>query len=251
MDRGIDPESKAWQKDNLTNEDTPISHIGREQAERTAELLLKEVDLSKSILISSPWLRCMQTALPFTRASKLKLCLDPAYGEGAEFCSHAAPGHAEEKDFKGLVNLNYKDILGGKSPTTEMVDVATALEKRFGFEEGRSIVIFSHADPCIFLAAALAKVKTDKINCASPCAMYTLQCFKEGQPYKVVRNGRIDHLGVYGQTKPWHHDVECVKLWRNFGWPPPEVRGDDDTEEGRKLKETLVKFLEGYHKLHF
>eukprot|EP00466_Bigelowiella_natans_P013778 jgi/Bigna1/144691/aug1.90_g19399 len=145
------------------------------------------VDLSSCIIIASPWLRCMQTSLPFAKASKLELHLDPAVGEGAEFCTHDAPPHEKEEPFKGLVDTSYKPLLEGKAPKTDMTNVAEALENRFGFEEGRTIVIFSHADPCIYLAAALAKMKPNAMNCTSPTAMFTLEQEKKGEVYRVRR----------------------------------------------------------------
>jgi len=241
MDRGIDEESKAWQKDNAQNEDTPISYIGRDQAKEVAKFILQEVDPSKIIIISSPWLRCMQTGLPTAKESKVKMGLDPAFGEGAEFCTHDAPDHAIEESFKVNVDPEYKTLLDGKKPETSMKNVATALEERYGFEDGRAIVIFSHADPCIYMAAALTQKASTEINCCSPCAMWTLVQSKAGEPYSIVRNGRIDHLSLYGETKPWHHNQDCVKMWKELGWPPPEK----DEDDGNALK----SYLEKYHKL--
>lgn len=240
MDRGIDAESKAWQKNNRTNEDTPISCIGRRQAEQMADLLMKETDVSNTILISSPWLRSMQTGLPFAKASKLKYCLDPAFGEGAEFRSHDSPDNAIRPEFKDLVDSSYLPLLEGKDPDTNMKNVAGAMEKRYGFKEGRSIVIFSHADPAIYLAAALAKTGSENMNVASPCATWTLKQYKEKEPYKIIRNGRIDQLKIYGQTKPWHHNPVLEKMWQEHGWPPPE----------QSTKDELAKYMEKYHKLH-
>mmetsp|Transcript_1287 Transcript_1287/g.1826 ORF Transcript_1287/g.1826 Transcript_1287/m.1826 type:complete len:258 (+) Transcript_1287:1048-1821(+) len=238
MDRGIDKESRDWQKDNKRNEDTPISYIGRTQAEDVATYLLKEVDLKNTILISSPWLRTMQTSLPFTKKSKLKLRLDSAFGEGAAYRSHDAPPHAEDSDFKGLVDKDYKELLGGKDPDVDMKNVEVALEKRFGFKAGRSIVIFSHADPCIYMSGALSKKPSSDINVASPCALWKLTQSAAKKPYKVECNGRIDHLSVYGRTNPWHHNKKLVTAWRKLGWPPPE--------DEQKLK----VFREAYHDLY-
>ncbi|GAB5355714.1 hypothetical protein AAMO2058_000229200 [Amorphochlora amoebiformis] len=241
MDRGIDKESEEWQKLNPTNEDTPISYIGRKQAEDTGEFLMKEVDPSNAILISSPWLRCMQTSRPFAVLSKIPEFLDPAFGEGAEFCTHASPDHSIKSDFKGLVDKSYKPLLDGKAPKTDMTNVAEALIKRFGYKSGRSIIIFSHADPCIYLAAALTGKKSIEMNVASPTAMWTLEQPAEGKPYNVVQNGRIDHLSIYGQTKPWHHDHDMVKKWRALGWPPPGPKAEGGN--------ALAEFLETYHSL--
>jgi len=240
MDRGVDAESKAWQEKNPGEEDTPISYIGREQAKQNAELLMKEIDVSNTILIASPWIRCMQTALPFATASKLKMRLDSAVGEGAEFRTHDAPDNSVRPEFKDIVDRSYSKLLEGKIPDINMKNVADALEKRYGFKEGRTIVFFSHADPCIYLAAALSNVGTEHINVASACSMWTLKQYKEKSPYKIVRNGRIDQLKVYGETRPWHHNPVMVKMWRDHGWPPPK----------QSEKETFAKYMEAYHKLH-
>mmetsp|Transcript_11309 Transcript_11309/g.16903 ORF Transcript_11309/g.16903 Transcript_11309/m.16903 type:complete len:190 (+) Transcript_11309:307-876(+) len=186
----------------------------------------------------------MQTSLPFTKQSKLKLYLDSAFGEAKYSTSKEAreklllAPHSADAEFKGLVDEKYKELLDGKEPHPSMKNVAEAIEKKFGFKAGRSIVIFSHASPCIYLAAALSQKKLTEINVASPCCMFKLTQSAPKKPYEVERNGRIDHLSVYGRTTPWHQNMKMKTACLSFGWPPPE--------DEAKLK----AFLDKYHNLY-
>ena len=89
-----------------SNEDCEISNDGEESA---AELKKKFDPIHLSHIVSSPFLRCIQTVLPIAVAKGLPIKIEPGIGEVGSTGFWDAHRSASEHSFP--IDLNYKPIL--------------------------------------------------------------------------------------------------------------------------------------------
>jgi len=211
------------------NEDTPISKIGWQQAEDVCSFLMKDVqDLGRCAVVASPWLRTIQTASSFAAVSKAKICLEPAVGEEDMYCSGPPPAHHKSSDFKHLIDHRYEGIMrNGEMRDEELNSVTEAFFRKFKYTPGNTTVIFSHAGTSVRLVAGLSGRSITEIAACAPCARWKLQRNNEGK-FKVVENGRICHLSVFGETAPHHPEEEVGDMFAELDWPPPPPKNGDE-----------------------
>jgi len=136
---------------------TPLSALGRQQAELTARALAKE---KIQVIYSSDLLRAMKTAEPLAEILDLPVIATPAFRErkvgvleGKTFDESKAE---HPKDYYALVNRSVHHIITGGESYRQLLRRATReLHEILRVHQGENIVIFSHTGAICFLTLYL------------------------------------------------------------------------------------------------
>ena len=136
---------------------TPLSALGKEQAEATARALVRE---KIHHIYSSDLLRAVQTAEPLAAITDLPIITTPAFRErkvgvleGLTFDESKA---SHPKDYYALVNRNiYHVITQGESYRQLLKRATRELHEVLHVHQGENIVIFSHTGAICFLTLYL------------------------------------------------------------------------------------------------
>lgn len=136
---------------------TPLSELGRAQAEATARALASE---NISAIYSSDLLRASQTAEPLARATGLPINHSDAFRErsvglmeGLTF-EEAAAAHPEE--YAALLRRDFDRVLSGGESYRQMLDRASArLDLAVRQNRSGTVAVFSHAGTICILTLHL------------------------------------------------------------------------------------------------
>jgi broad specificity phosphatase PhoE len=136
---------------------TPLSELGRQQAEITARALAKE---RIKAIYSSDLLRAIQTAEPLAQILNLPLITTPAFRErkvgvleGKTFDESKAE---HPQDYYALVNRNIHHVITEGESYRQLLRRATgALHEVLRTHQGEGVVIFSHTGAICFLTLYL------------------------------------------------------------------------------------------------
>jgi probable phosphoglycerate mutase len=136
---------------------TPLSELGRRQAEATARALAAE---GVTAVYSSDLLRALQTAEPLARAAGLEVMRTSALRErgvglmeGLTF-EEAAAAHPAE--YAALLRRDFEHVLAGGESYRQLLDRAAAgLDDAVGRHSGGTVALFSHAGTICILALHL------------------------------------------------------------------------------------------------
>jgi broad specificity phosphatase PhoE len=156
---------------------TPLSELGRRQAEATARALARE---RVTAVYSSDLLRAVQTAEPLARATGLEVFKTPALRErsvglmeGLTF-EEAAAAHPDE--YAALLRRDFEHVLAGGESYRQLLDRSAAeLDRAVERHRGGTVALFSHTGTICILALhlmgaldapALKPVWLSSSNCA-------------------------------------------------------------------------------------
>jgi broad specificity phosphatase PhoE len=136
---------------------TPLSGLGRAQAEATARALASE---NIDAIYSSDLLRAVQTAEPLARATGLRVEQTDAFRErsvglmeGLTF-EEAAAAHPEE--YAALLRRDFERVLAGGESYRQLLDRASArLDLAIGQNRGGTVAVFSHTGTICILTLHL------------------------------------------------------------------------------------------------
>jgi len=136
---------------------TPLSELGRAQAEATARALASE---NITAIHSSDLLRALQTAEPLARATGLRVERSSAFRErsvglmeGLTF-EEAAAAHPEE--YAALLRRDFDRVLAGGESYRQLLDRAAArLDRAVEQNRGGALAVFSHTGTICILALHL------------------------------------------------------------------------------------------------
>jgi broad specificity phosphatase PhoE len=136
---------------------TPLSALGRRQAEATARALAAE---SVAAIYSSDLLRAVETAAPLARALNLEITQTDAFRErsvghmeGLTF-EEAAQKFPEE--YAALLRTDFDRVLLGGESYRQLLDrAARELDRVVAANRGNTIAVFSHAGTICILALHL------------------------------------------------------------------------------------------------
>ncbi len=136
---------------------TPLSELGRQQAEITAKALAKE---KIQAIYSSDLLRALQTAQPLADILDLPVIAAPAFRErkvgvleGKTFDESRAE---HPKDYYALVNRSVHHVItDGESYRQLLKRAVNALHEVLRTHQGENVVIFSHTGAICFLTLYL------------------------------------------------------------------------------------------------
>jgi len=136
---------------------TPLSDLGRRQAEKTAKLLAKE---GINAVYSSDLLRAVQTAEPLAELLNIEIRTSPALRErnvgvleGLTFDESKAKF---PRDYYALINRDIHHVITeGESYRQLLKRIATELETILRDHKGERIALFSHTGALCFLTLHL------------------------------------------------------------------------------------------------
>lgn len=136
---------------------TPLSVLGKQQAELAAKALAKE---KIHVIYSSDLLRAVQTAEPLAKILDLPIIATPAFRErkvgvleGKTFDESKAE---HPKDYYALVNRNIQHVITGGESYRQLLKRATAeLHEVLRTHIGENVVIFSHTGAICYLTLYL------------------------------------------------------------------------------------------------
>jgi probable phosphoglycerate mutase len=136
---------------------TPLSDLGKHQAELTAKVLVKE---KIHAIYSSDLLRAVQTAEPLAKLTDLPVIATPAFRErkvgvleGLTFDESKA---AHPKDYYALVNRNIHHVITNGESYRQLLRRATKeLHEILHTHQGENVVIFSHTGAICYLTLYL------------------------------------------------------------------------------------------------
>lgn len=136
---------------------TPLSELGKQQAEKTAKMLAKE---GISAIYSSDLDRAMQTAEPLAKLLNLPVHATPAFRErhvgvleGLTFDESRAE---YPKDYYALVNRNINHVIsGGESYRHLLRRATTKLNEVMRSHPSERIAIYSHTGAICYLTLYL------------------------------------------------------------------------------------------------
>ena len=136
---------------------TPLSELGRRQAEATARALAAA---GVTAIYSSDLLRAVQTAEPLALATGLEVRRTPALRErgvgrmeGLTF-EEAAAAHPE--DYAALLRRDFEHVLDGGESYRQLLDRAAAeLDRAVEVNRGGTVAVFSHTGTICILALHL------------------------------------------------------------------------------------------------
>jgi len=223
--------------------DPPLSAIGHAQARETAAKL-ENVKVDE--ILVSPYLRTIQTAVPFAEQFGLPLCLEDGLSEGSIICPHVPnvlPDATQRYLYFPQIDTSYKSMVNSiPSPDWQIDTKLNRPQERFPeayFERnfalakaleqkglGKTIVCVSHAASVVFVAALLncnlEDIPPDE-NCKgnarydvfAPLGVFELR--KKGNgPWHMVSNGSTNkHLSTLDSVTPTLGIEEKYReIWR-------------------------------------
>jgi len=132
---------------------TPLSELGKEQAEKTAKVLAKE---GINAIYSSDLLRALQTAEPLAKLLDLPIHSSEAFRERhvgvLEGLTFDESKQAFPKDYYALVNRNVHHIITeGESYRQLLRRITAKLNNVLRVHQGERIAVYSHTGAICFL----------------------------------------------------------------------------------------------------
>ena len=229
--------------------DPPLSSLGHEQARETAKNCFSSVNIN-AILVS-PYLRTIQTAVPFSELKGVPICIEPGLAEGWH-CPNLLPTTSERYRYFPHIDIDYEALHitqaseGHKHPFYDVpqekfpddyfrrfIEFAGKLDT---FSRNKTVVCFSHA-ASVALVAALLKCNLDEIPCDALCessfsekyqcvrydlfapvGIYKLTKKDEFSPWVLEKNGSTNNhcTKTSPGTYPWGHRVTDYGIWKKI-----------------------------------
>jgi 2,3-bisphosphoglycerate-dependent phosphoglycerate mutase len=146
---------------------TPLSELGRAQADATARALASE---NITAIYSSDLLRAVQTAEPLARETGLSINQTSAFRErsvglmeGLTF-EDAAAAHPEE--YAALLRRDFEHVLAGGESYRQLLDRASArLDRAIEENAGGAVAVFSHTGAiCILVLHLLGALHAPELK---------------------------------------------------------------------------------------
>lgn len=214
--------------------DPPLSKLGHKQASETAQYLssnaLKsnENDSPNVVILSSPYLRVIQTSRPLSDTLEAPIHIEHGLAE-AHCTPNILPAASDRYPYFPQMDMKYNSLVQPspspgyfchktKAPceafaghyVKRMEKLASCLSKRYF---GKTVVCYSHAASTA-LIAALARCRLDSLKFA-PCGIYHLQRIgPEGNEWKIIHNGGSNESHVSensSTTYPWGYGEKHFK----------------------------------------
>lgn len=181
--------------------DPPLSAIGHAQSRELAAQLHELTGGSVDRILISPYVRVIQTAIPFAHLTSLPLCVE----EGLAEVSHAPgtiPAAAQRFPSMPEVSLDYESAVrvvaspaeGKSGPPAELYPLgyfrrqAALAEHLAAAYAGKTVVCFSHA-ASVALVALLAQQGIREVGRFAPCGIFKLVGRAGGGAWRVELHG--------------------------------------------------------------
>jgi len=191
--------------------DPPLSDLGNLQASEMAKALVSEgrPDRRVTSIISSPFLRCLETANPIAGATGLPIKVDHSLFE-VVFTDEFMPFLTERAAYFPRIELHYESVFkppnGEKFPEECLERYGRAAEQLVAKFKDESIVVVTHAAGVSAIVSALLKVPCKELSPVAPCSLFLLDRDSVDQEWRLSDkyNGTTDfYLSETGKTLPW------------------------------------------------
>lgn len=226
---------KAWREmcaeSNVKIYDPPLSDMGNTMAHETAQALsspnFKHGPFDR--IITSPFLRCIETANPIAgrMGKNQQLLVDDSLFE-VYYTAEVLPTLQERAAYFPRVQVTYSSVF--KPAADESFPegalerygrAAEELSRRFA---GENICIVTHAAGVVGIVAALLRCKVSEIPAAGPCSIFRIvrggvpegeQTDGSGGEYSLDPDflGSMRHLTSIGKTYPWPDSSKAEDTW--------------------------------------
>lgn len=194
--------------------DPPLTDVGKRQAAIAVKAILDNIPASASVhLVSSPFLRCIQTALPLAKALNLPIVVDEVFGEyitQSEFESDPFDhlSYKADPDFPSLVDgvklIESRHILRPMYPenfTRAEARVKVGLDYYLPRVRQEVLVIVSH----LFIVDTITVLMGGKSMGDTHDFTLLSEAKHENGVFTVLKNGNIEHLRPYPEIFPISH----------------------------------------------
>ena len=227
--------------------DPPLSPLGHEQARETAKKMFSDVNVD-AILVS-PYVRTIQTAVPFSELKNIPISIESGLSEGWH-CPGLLPSKTDRYRYFPHIDYTYNPLHnvvatdGHRHPKYDVpqekfpddyfkrfIEFANKLET---FAKNKTVLCFSHA-ASVALVAALLKcnledipsddnckdVFSEKYQCVrydlfAPVGIYKLSKKDNNSPWILEKNGSTNlHCSKTSPgTYPWGHRITDYAQWK-------------------------------------
>lgn len=202
--------------------DPPLSDLGMKMAFETAESLHEQC-MNDPILprptkvISSPFLRCIQTANAISCKFDLPLQLDDSLFE-VFFTDEVLPSASERQRYFPRIDTTYKSIFKPQTDETypegsitRYHDAGLGLAAKFPKE---NIVLVTHAGGVVAILASFLNCRIRDVPPAFPCGLFRLDFNAALQKYELHGefSGGVNYLKSTGKTLAWP-DPASNPMW--------------------------------------
>ena len=229
---GVEEWAKISQPTSL--KDPPLSNLGTKMALEMAEFMAELVHPNNkplSMILSSPFLRCLQTINPTAEILSAEILVDDSLFEYGQ-TDVVLPTIRERSSYFPLINTVYESQF---RPAVDEVAPSGAIE-RFGTAvkslstkyHGQNMCLVTHAAGCIAMVAALLECPLREVPAAAPCSIYRLDCCSMSGKFKLAEQfrGSTSHLSKMGKTFPWPlqtsvHGMEFLATGDTASWVVP------------------------------
>jgi len=225
----LDVGKEVWERVGQRQYDPVLSDLGRQQAEQTASTLAAVCAAAGEPItkvITSPFVRCIQTADPIAGKFGLELNLDDSLFE-VVYTTESFPTLAERAQYFPRINLQYtsgpRPEPGESFPHDAMARYgrsALALSQQF---PGENIVLVTHAAGVSAIVASLCGTTVREVGPVHPASIY---CLVQKAP-----GGESSSSGAatYTLCPKWRGAIDHFQqaLGRTLPWPRESDGGDD------------------------
>ena len=181
-------------------QDAPLSPHGHKAATELAQALLQwQEENPNSVInhiVSSPFLRCVETAQAVARTLHLVIKIEPGIAEVGSRPSHMASLEEIQARFPNLIDTTYSEILSrSQLPTNEYSDGAAArrtarVAKALSEQLSGNMLLIGHGASCLGLVQAFGGPN----DYVGYCSLTQFQS-KDGSKWQLVGElGSVQHL---------------------------------------------------------
>ncbi len=204
--------AKLAQEKGLRQMDPVLSDKGRYQSVKLGHYF-KDGPPSQgpkiTRVLSSPFVRCLQTCNPIAGAANASICVENSLWE-CVYTSLELPPVSERVCYFPRIDVEYESLF--KPVPDEEFPVANM--ERYGKaavgivnrcrETDEAIVICTHAAGVVAIVACLLKCKVCDFKPAAPASVFRLDVSENGV-WALSVDGSVEHLGddAVGETYPW------------------------------------------------
>ena len=207
--------------------DPSLSALGHEQARAVGIYISSQLKVDEPLrILSSPYLRVLQTAAPLARQRNSTIVIEQGLAEAKHNPSRVSKG-AHQRFREGFVevDLDGSSLYSFPESAFEMdeswpvgyldrvTDFAAQLDATIG--SGQCVACFSHA-ASVGLVAALTQSTLQSTLKLAPAGCYTLvRRGPTGTPWEVVRSGETNepYILLNGKTPPWGFRGELLDAY--------------------------------------
>ena len=239
----FDVGKEVWERTAQAINDPVLSDLGRKQAEQTAHLIIAASKHPITRVISSPFVRCIETANPIAGQAGLPINIDDSLFE-VVYTKEEFPPLSNRARYFPRISLDYcsgpRPAVDESFPQQAMLRYAEAARTLAAKFTGEHIVLVSHAAGVSAIVAALCRITVREVGSVSPASIFCLSLAGEGGDYYSIVpefNGITSHFEQpMGKTLPWPRESDTTDEWgggwiregETAAWLTGRRDGDDD-----------------------